>query len=196
MPPELDHVRTKRELLAERAWIEAETGEIGPATVELVHDKIDLVRRFDGYPPPEDFDEWDAAAIETVGQDYFAAREPDKRFRVIHAGASDAKSFANRVKTSVRNYMRDNARTTETGRVIRSLEHHIGNDDAVVTQGAASVTKTWSLALHAANMPYTGPIEPLVEAAFAVPNVELAAWSPEARRRAPLAEPESLGRVI
>lgn len=182
--------------VADAAWDEIRrSSAVGDANAALIYRCVALIVRFDRYPPPDGVEEWDAQAIWEAGHAFLAARDIDKRFARLVAGVADAKGYGRKVKAAVRNFMRDEARKTETGTILRKLEHAVGNDDTVVAVDVAGL-RTWSLAVHSTNGVYGRGLEDLVDAAYAVPNVKHAKWSPVSPNRPPLAEPDSLRRVI
>ena len=154
------------------AWEEVRVGKADAATVLLVYAHIEEVARFDHYPPPAGHPEWGPEAIQEVASSFYAKTKPEKRFAKLKAGVNDAVSFDKKLKTAVRNHMRSEARESETGRVIRLLEHAIGNDPDVVAQDKGSA-KTWSLPEHADLMPFAGSPAALVDAAYAVAGVNV-----------------------
>lgn len=177
------------------------TGEIGTLTVDLIYGTVAAVARFDRYPPPEGHDRWDADAVEAVAHDFIvddptAEKVSSGRLSRLVATATDERSFERVVETSVRNHFRAMARRTDKGAALRSLRRAANRDDDVVVVGATATTETWSLAGFAHEAPYSGRVAPLIEAAYAVNDVRQARWSPTSKRRPPIAEPDSLRRVI
>lgn len=178
------------------AWAELRaTGTLGPAGVDLVYETVDAVRRFDRYPPPEGADRWTEGAMMEFAHDFLFADGGQERLTRLVALASDEESFERILEAAVRNDFRMQARRTETGAAMRSVAHAVERDPEIVAAGSAR-TRTWSLVQHAENDTYSGPTAPLIEAAYAVPDVRRARWSPESNRRAPIAESDSLRRVL
>lgn len=178
------------------AWSELRlTGEIGYRTAALVYETVDAVRRLGHYPPPEGVDRWDAGVVQDVAHEFLGGKGAKERLARLVASADDERSFERLVHTAIRNMFRMEARTTNVGAIMRALEHAIDRDDEIVTVGSKSWTKAWSLRAYADQFHYSGDPGVLVDAAHAVPGVQRAAWNSE-RRRAPIAEPASLLRVI
>lgn len=179
------------------AWEELRTTkEVGPLTAELVYDTVDAVRRFDRYPPPEGSDRWDATAVQEVAHNFLVGEGASERLTRLVSTATHEESFERLLETAVRNEFRMQARRTDTGAALRALTHAVGQDADVVVAGTTTTTRTWSLSKHKDNATYSGSHEDLVKAAYAVPDVQGARWSRASRRRAPIAAPESLRRVI
>ncbi len=179
------------------AWEELRTTEeVGPLTIELVYDTVDAVRRFDRYPPPDGSDRWDETAVQEFAHEFLVGDGATERLTRLVATATDEESFERLLETAVRNEFRMQARRTDTGAALRALTHAVGQDDDIVVAGTTTTTRTWSLSEHRDNATYSGSHEDLVKAAYAVPDVRSARWSHTSRRRAPIAEPDSLRRVI
>lgn len=185
------------------AWSELRLAKkIGKHTADLVYETVEAVRRHHRFPPPEGVDRWDEGAVHEVAHEFLAGKsEEDKRraggrLRRLVASATDEGSFERLLHKAVLNHFRMEARTTNAGAVMRSLEHAIDGDDEIVTVGSSSATKAWSLRVHQDEFPYSGDPAVLVAAAHAVPGVRRARWSSTSRRRAPIAEPASFRRVI
>jgi hypothetical protein len=179
------------------AWDELRTtGTLGPDGVVLVYDTVDAVRRFDRYPPPAGTNRWTKSAVWEFAHDFLFGEGGPERLTKLVALATDEDSFERVVEAAVRNHFRMQARRTETGAVLRALTHAVERDDEIIVTGASAATRTWSLAAHAANQPYSGPDGPLIDAAYRVPDVRRARWSSESTRRPPIAESDSLRRVL
>jgi hypothetical protein len=179
------------------AWEELRTnGALGPATVTLAYETVDAVRRFDRFPPPAGTDRWTESDVQEFAHGFLFGEGGPERLTKLVALATDEVSFERVVEAAVRNEFRMQARRTETGAVLRALTHAVGRDDQIVVAGSTTATRTWSLVAHQSNDPYSGPDGPLVEAAYAVQDVHRARWSPDSSRRSPIAESDSLRRVL
>lgn len=179
------------------AWEElSSNAELGPAAIALVYETVDAVRRFDRYPPPEGADGWTDTAVQEFAHDFLFGDGGPERLARVAATATDEESFGRVLEAAVRNEFRMQARATDTGAALRALTHAVERDDEIVVAGTTSTTRTWSLPQHQTNLPYSGSIDVLIEAAHAVPNVRRARWSRESTRRAPIAESDSLRRVL
>lgn len=171
-------------------------GLLGAGAVALVYETVDAVRRFDRYPPPEGTDSWTTSAVQEFAHEFLFGEGGPQRLAKIVASATDEDSFERVLEAAVRNEFRMQARSTETGAVLRSLTHAVERDPEIVALGATSATRSWSLERHQTNPPFAGSTDTLVEAAYAVADVRRARWSHESTRRAPIAESDSLRRVL
>jgi hypothetical protein len=164
--------------------------------VGLVYETVDAVRRFDRFPPPAGTDRWTLSEVQEFAHGFLFGEGGQERLAKLVALAVDEVSFERVVEAAIRNEFRMQARRTETGAVLRALTHAVERDDEIVVAGSTTATRTWSLLAHQSNDPYSGPHDPLVEAAYAVQNVRRARWSPISTRRSPIAQSDSLHRVL
>jgi hypothetical protein len=179
------------------AWEDLRTtGTLVQAAIDLVYETVDAVRRFDRYPPPEGTDRWTSDAVLEFAHDFLFGEGGPERLAKLAATATDEVSFERVVEAAVRNEFRMQARGTEKGAVLRSLAHAVERDPDIVAAGSTTTTRTWSLNEYQAKEPYSGPEGPLVAAAYAVPDVRRARWSSGSTRRRPIAQPDSLRRVL
>ena len=172
-----------------------QTGRLGPAAWELIYRAVDTARRFGRYPPPEGYGAWVTDAVTEVAHDFMTADGAEGRLRRLVATATDEDSFSRLVERAVHNHFKMEARKTDRGAALRAIERHMQSDDGIVAAGDGP-TRTWALRDHADQLPYSGNPDDLVAAAYRVADVRPAAWSETSRRRRPLAETESLKRVL
>lgn len=171
------------------------TGTLGTAGVILVYETVDAVRRFNRYPPPQGHDRWTKNSVQEFAHDFLFAEGGPERLTRLVVSATDEDSFERVLHVAIRNAFRMQARQTEGGAAMRALVRAIERDPEIVVAGTARM-RTWSLTEYAAADPYSGSDAPLVEVAYAVPDVRRVRWSPESTHRPPIAEPESLRRVL
>lgn len=168
---------------------------MGPLAADLVYRTVDAVRRFDRYPPPEGRRHWDADAVKEAAHDFVAADGFAARLARLVASANDEESFARVMQTAVRNHFRMQARRTDTGAALRAVSHLLDTDDAVIAAPGASST-SWTLPAYAGRPAYAGNSDDLVAAARSVTDVRGAPWSQTSKRRSPIADRDSLRRVV
>lgn len=174
-----------------------ERGGLGPHGAELLYKIVDSVRRFRSFPPPPDHTRWTADAIADVAHDFLAEDTRRNRIAGVLLRASDEESFVRLLETAVRNFMIDGLRKTDTGAAMRSLRRILELDPTIVEvppgrPGAGA----WCIGEFSDELPYAGDPSRLVKAAFGVDDVRRARWRPDARNRAPIAEADSLQRVV
>lgn len=175
----------------DEAWNQ---GGLGPSGVTLLYETVDAVRRFSGFPPPLGHDRWDASAVVEVAHELLS--RPAVVAGAI-ARAVDDESFERVLDVAVRNFLRSQYRTTERGRMMRSLRRVIeGGAGVVMVEARAPGAGCWSVPANAAGAPFAGRVGDLIDAAFSVANVRRARWREDAKHRPPIAEPDSLRRVV
>jgi hypothetical protein len=179
------------------AWEELrETGAFGEeATVELYR-SVRAVARAGNYPPPEGHVTWSIDAVVETAHDVFADARGPQRLVELAVKAFDDPSFQRLLERVVRNYLRDQARMTAKGRLIRRLRELLETDPrfSVVPAGQPGAG---SIELADGTTPgvWNGRAGDLVAAAFKVNDVSIVRWRPDARRRSPVAEASSLVAV-
>lgn len=172
-------------------------GGLGPRGGELLYRIVDSVRRFRSFPPPPDHARWTADAIADVAHEFLAEETRKNRLAGVLLRASDEHSFELLLETAVRNFMIDGLRRSDSGAAMRSLRRVLELDPAIFEVAAGrSGAGAWSVEEYLDELPYSGDPDRLVRAAFVVDNVRRARWNPESINRAPIAEAESLQRVV
>lgn len=178
------------------AWTEIREhdGELGPEFAKLLYATVEAVRRFNRFPPPAGTAAWDTRAVQDVAHKYLD--DESKRIgRIVGAATSDA-SFERILQKAITNWFLMAARTTNTGAALAALRHSIDQNPRIISSGTTPTTRTYALQEHAEHMLYSGALQPLVEVAYAVDGVRAAKWKVDAKNRQPIAEPDSLRRVI
>lgn len=172
-------------------------GGLGPLGVELLYDTVDSVRRLRSFPPPSGYQTWDTDGVLEVAHEFVASDAGRRRVAGVLLRASDDESFERLLEAAVRNFMRSELRKTDEGRAMRALCRIVDDDPEVAEVPAGRPgAGSWCLADHASALPFAGHPSVLVEAAFEVDDVRRARWRPDAQHRAPIAESESLRRVV
>ena len=132
---------------------------------------------------------WDAEAVAEIAHDFLADERTPKRLAHLAVHAVDDDSFDRLLHRMVLNFLRDGGRRTETGRLMLRLRDVLGRDDEFV----AEPDDRWRL--RRSLTPSTCAPAVLVEAAAAEPHVDVPRWSPQTRRRPPVADAASLERL-
>lgn len=166
-------------------------GYFGRAGLELL---IQLTRqevqRFPVLEPPSG---WKRDAVLETVQSFFVAKGKAVTATVL-AQARDADSMARILRRSVRNYLISEARKTPAGAVRRKIEDLLAaSDDFVQVPAGRPGAGRWQLVGHE-TAPWARDLRPLVEAAYAVPDVRAVRWS--GPRRAPLASDQALLEIL
>jgi len=179
------------------AWEEVRRqGAFGEeATVELYR-CVRAVARAGNYPPPEGHQSWTVDAVVETAHDVFADARGPQRLVELAVKASDDLTFLRLLEQVVRNYLRDQARVTTKGRLIRRLRELLEADSRFTTvpqnrPGARNIGLTDGTTPGVWN----GRLSDLVAAAYKVTEVSIVRWRPEARRQSPIADAASLTEV-
>jgi hypothetical protein len=179
------------------AWEEVRTcGAFGEeATVELYR-CVRAVARAGNFPPPEGHPSWTLDAVIETAHDVFADSRGPQRLVELAVKASDDASFRRLLEQVVRNYLRDQARATTKGRLVRRLRELLEADPrfAVVPRDRPGAR---NIELSDGTTPgvWNGRLSDLVAAAYKVTEVSVVRWRPEARRQSPVADAASLTAV-
>ncbi len=169
-----------------------ELGCFGPACLTLTGELVrQEARRFPVLAPAAD---WQKADEEDLLYEFLADRLQAVTANLL-AQADDDDSVGRLLRKSIRHWLVDQARKTAIGSVRRSLEDVLTDCSAfeAVPAGKAGAGR-WRLA-GTTVQPWSGPPGPLLDAAYAVPNIKIPKWTSETRR-APLADRKSLEAVI
>jgi hypothetical protein len=179
------------------AWEEVRrSGAFGQeATLEL-YQCVRAVARVGNYPPPEGHGRWVLDAVVETAHDVFADARGPQRLVELAVKASDDASFRRLLEQVVRNYLRDQARATSKGRLIRRLRELLDVDPrfSIVPRdrpGAGNV----ELADGTTPGVWNGRLSDLTSAAYKVTDVSIVRWRAEAARQSPIADAASLAAV-
>lgn len=174
-----------------------EYGQLGDAGAQLLYETVDAVRRFGGFPPPDGYEHWNSDAVNEVAHDFVAAETGPARLRALVLAADDEESFERLLDTAVRNFLRSRARASDRGAMLRALRRIVTQDDRVVViEDGQPGAGCWTLLEHADQAVFAGRSPDLIQAAYEVEGVRRARWRIDARHRPPLADAQSLQRVI
>jgi hypothetical protein len=176
------------------AWEELRgTGAFGQeATIELYR-CVRAVARAGNYPPPEGHHKWTVDAVVETAHDVFADARGPQRLVELAVKASDDASFLRLLEQVTRNYLRDQARLTAKGRLIRRLRELLEADTrfTVVPNGQPGAGNV-ELADGTTPGVWNGRLSDLTAAAYKVTDVSIVRWRPQARRQSPVADAPSL----
>ena len=179
------------------AWEEVRvTGAFGEEATLGLYQCVRAVARVGHYPPPEGYGRWTVDAVVETAHEVFADARGPQRLVELAVKAFDDASFQRLLEQVVRNYLRDQARTTAKGRLVRRLRELLEADPrfAVVPPskpGAGNI----ELADGTTPGVWNGRLSDLIAAAYKVTDVTVVRWRPDARRRSPIADAPSLTTV-
>ncbi|WP_433828658.1 hypothetical protein ACQP2E_04770 [Actinoplanes sp. CA-015351] len=180
------------------AWAELRRdGAFGTtATVELYR-CVRAVARAGNFPPPTGHQQWTMDAIMETAHEVFADAKGPQRLVELAMKAHDDDSFRRVLEQVVRNFLREKARATTKGRLIRRLREVL-DDDArfrAVADGQPGAGRNIELADGTTPGVWNGRLSDLVTAAYKVTDVTIVRWRLDARRESPVADAQSLADV-
>lgn len=165
---------------ADSALAELRAGKIGVAALELLRQLgrqcTRSARR--NFPPPDGYDRWSDDAVDHLLADMFArpdADNPDECHKFVldcYARSTDGPSLERLLLAAIENFLKDQAKKTERGKLRRRLAGLLQKDGRF-TECAGD---RWGLAGRPRE-PWQGDLAALERAAFAVRGVELSKWN-------------------
>lgn len=166
------------------------TGQLGPIGAALLYETVGSVARARNFPPPDGHGSWDRSATESVAHEVLMGARGLKRLTDLLIRSTDEESFVRLLRTAVLNVLRDLARATDFGALIRRVTEVLAQS----TKFRLVDDRRWVLA--------DGPDNPsqvsertLELAASAVDDIAVPRWT-SATRRAPHADFASFERLL
>jgi hypothetical protein len=166
-------------------------GEVGVEFVQLLKRTILSVAISRNFPSPSGKAFWTADDLQETAHAFIADPQTSRRFADLALHCATDRALAHRLQGSIRNFLRDQGRATEIGRLIRRVRRALREDDQFIE----TADGLWTLVGGDKN-PTTIPFAELEKAASMEKEVAKPEWGPEARRRAPVADRESIVRLI
>lgn len=162
------------------ALVELRDGVVDVAVVELLRRLGRQCTRSSGtnFPPPESYDRWSNDAVDHLLADMFARPDsdnPDEGHKFVldcYARATDAPSLERLLLRAIKNFLKDQAKGTERGKLRRRLTGLLQRDERY----SSYADDRWGLAGGPAQ-PWQGDLATLERAAFAVRGVEITRWN-------------------
>jgi hypothetical protein len=164
-------------------------GRLGNAGARMLYASVRAVGKGRGFKPPVGHDRWSKDAIAEVAHDFLADSRTPGRLAHLTIHATDDKSMERLLNTMVLNYLRDQGRRTEVGRLVRRINTLLTKDERFL-----SAHDRWSLN-PGPTTPSTTPLEELARAADAVEHVTVPRWSDRTARAHPHADAPSIARL-
>lgn len=175
---------------------ELRRGRLGPDFAVLLYHCVRVAGLAHNFPPPEGHAAWTAEAAIETGHDFLRSANIQRRLVEIAVQADDNEQLARILTQAVVNFLREQARRTAQGRLIRRLKEVLLADDRfmVVPKGVPGAGNVMLTGGGAAE-PFGGRESDLIAAAFDVKEVTVVRWRPGARRESPLSDRDSLIKV-
>lgn len=171
-------------------------GQLGDDFAALLYRCARVAGRAHNFPPPEGHSSWTAQAAIETGHEFLRSANIKRRLVEIAIQADDDEQLARILTQALVNFLREQARRTAQGRLIRRLRDVLLADDrfTVVPNGVPGAGNVM-LADADTTEPFGGRESDLTSAAFDVKEVTIVRWRPEAPRESPVADRESLLKV-
>jgi hypothetical protein len=165
-------------------------GRLGPEGARLLYRAVRAVVVGHGFPPPGGRAAWSGEAVAETAHEFLADGRTPKRLAHLLVHSDDDESFRRLLGRMVLNFLRDDGRRTEIGRLMLRLRDVLGRTDEFVAEAG----DRWRLEKQPA-VPSTATPATLIEAAATERQVDVPRWSAQTRRRAPAADAASLERL-
>jgi hypothetical protein len=168
------------QLATDAALAELRTGAVGDATIGLLRSLGRQCTRSarSNFPPPEGYESWTDDAVDDLLAEMFArtdADQPDHGHKFVlncYLRATDGPSLERLLLATIENFLKDQAKKTERGKLRRRLQGLLGGDRRFLECSG----DRWALA-DGSESPWQGDLATLDRAAFAVRGVEITRWN-------------------
>lgn len=170
---------------------ELHAGRTGPDFYGLLRQTVLAVGVARNFPAPSGGDSWTAEYASAVANEFLAEKQTPRRLADLALHCASDEALARRLQGSVRNFLRDQGRRTDIGRLIRRVKRAL-NEEADYSKVEGD---RWALA-NANDEPTKVPFNVLEAAASLEPEVVIPSWGPETKRKGPVADKATINRLI
>lgn len=165
-------------------------GKPGPQFLDLLYKTVNAVVR--GRTPPPGSRSWDKSARQELAHQFFLRKGANKRLITLVTNSVDEDSFRGQLQKSVRNFLHDQGRKTDLGKVIIRLKRLLPKQ-AATGRFTDLGNGRWGLP-GCPEEPTTAAHSDLIHAMAPV-KVVVPKWTSETRD-APLADEQSFARLV
>ncbi|WP_234343084.1 hypothetical protein [Streptomyces fulvoviolaceus] len=152
----------------------AQYGQLGDLGLELLRRVGRQVARTQGFPPPDGHAAWTDEAVDELLFEMIS-RKGEKFLLNCFLKTVDDTSLEKMFFTSIRNFLIDQAKGTERGKLRRRIARRLREADRF--RSVASTSPRWALASHPPGAAWHGELEELIRAAWEVRGVWITAWN-------------------
>ncbi|MFB7808556.1 MULTISPECIES: hypothetical protein [Streptomyces] len=152
----------------------AQLGQLGDLGLELLRRVGCQVARTQGFPPPEGHNSWTDEAVDELLFEMIS-RKGEQFLLNCFLKTVDDTSLEKMFFTSIRNFLIDQAKGTERGKLRRRFASRLDGDDRFRAVPGAS--PRWTLVSHPSDAVWQGDLDELVEAAWGVQGVWITVWN-------------------
>lgn len=168
-----------------------ETGQLGVLGAEALYRSVLVTAVAHNFPPPAGSEHWNEAAVAEVAHEFLTGPKGLARMTELALRSDDDRSFARLLDAAVLNHLRDIARRTDRGRLIRRIKEVMSDDDRF--ERAPQGQDWWHLAEQPAQAS-TVALED-IEPELRQVDVVVPRWSSE-ERNAPVADRNTLADLL
>lgn len=168
-----------------------EGGRLGTSGAGALYRAVLVSAVAHNFPPPRGSVHWDEAAVADVAHDFLTGPRGLARMTELALRSDDERSFLRLLDTAVLNHLRDTARRTDRGRLIRRIKD-VMTDDQRFDRGTQG--QNW---WHLADGPSQASSVPLADIAPRLLDVDVVVprWSSD-QRNAPVADRRTLADLL
>lgn len=149
----------------------------GPETVRLLRQLGAQVTRTSSFPPPSGYATWSAAAVDDLLADMFSQENRSKVFVLAcYLQATDQVSLERLILRSIRNFLIDQAKGTERGKLRRRLDNVLSKDSRFIRPPDLKGIRAWALLNHLFGL-WQGDLDSLHAAAARVRGYQILRWN-------------------
>ncbi|WP_019482527.1 hypothetical protein [Arthrobacter sp. TB 23] len=150
----------------------------GTETVALLRQLGAQVTRASSFPPPAEHQSWSPEAVNDLLADMFSKDPARGRVFVLacYVQATDQNSLERLILKSIRNFLIDQAKGTERGKLRRRLDTLLTDDDRFVRPPDLKGIWAWALVHRAMNL-WQGDLDELHQAAARVRGYQILSWN-------------------
>ncbi|KIF67351.1 hypothetical protein HY68_36210 [Streptomyces sp. AcH 505] len=154
----------------------AHSGELGGQTLELLRRLGRQVTRTSSFPPPQVHGHWSDDAVDDLLTDMLSRQGAGQRFfMTCFFKAVDEASLERLFLTSIRNFLIDQAKMTDRGKLRRRFSARLAADDRFWKVPGPS--PRWTLTSRPDGAVWQGGLDELVEVAWRVRGVGITRWN-------------------
>ncbi|NDK30617.1 hypothetical protein [Nesterenkonia haasae] len=149
----------------------------GPETIRLLRQLGAQVTRTSSFPPPSGHASWSADAVDDLLADMFSQERRAKVFVLAcYTQATDQASLERLILKAIRNFLIDQAKGTERGKLRRRLDTLLSEDTRFIRPPDLKGIRAWALLNHLLVL-WQGDIDELHEAAARVRGYQILSWN-------------------
>lgn len=164
----------------------ASTGRLGADGARMLYGAVRAVGKGRGFPPPTGHTSWTKDAVIEAAHTFLASERTPSRLAYLRLHASDEQSMERLLNTMILNHLRDMARRSELGRLIRRINTVLADDPRFIRYGDG-----WTLTTGPTTLS-TVPAAQLVAVADGIESITVPRWSDKTARAHPHADAPSI----